>query len=131
MATYALWMRLREQPRVLLVLWALWLLCALGLAFFIWVDVTLTGDYCELGQGTSIFGESEWSWSALSYSCTFDLGAEGIDLAGRKILHLEASGGRLGAAVALFLWAISLLILPRTSDRPTQRSATEAPGGTS
>lgn len=57
---------------------------------------------CELGDGSSIYGEPGWSWVPLGHTCTWEN-------VGGVIVVDEPSMMTLVPLLVLFLWGISLM----------------------
>ena len=86
--------------------WGLWATHVLLFALVVYLDWELGDIACELGQGTSIYGEAEWSWSYLDNACTWR-----VQLEGRMRTINEPASGRLGSASVLLFWGLTLALL--------------------
>lgn len=66
---------------------------------------------CELGDGSSIYGEPGWSWVPLGHTCTWE------NVGGVTVVD-EPSLMTLVPALVLLLWGISLMVARASRPQP-------------
>ncbi|WP_147406057.1 hypothetical protein [Kocuria tytonis] len=95
--------------------WILWLLATLLWAAGLVIErLVYSGPLsCELGQGSSIYGEPGWSWVPLGHTCTWE------NVGGVTVVD-EPSMMTLVPALVLFLWGISLMMARASRPQPRQ-----------
>ena len=104
---------------------AVWGLVALMmLASLTFEGLVLTGPLsCELVPGSSVFGQSHWSWIPLGRYCVYDLGN------GLPQYVVGPSMRRGWVALTLLGWPLSLYALLRAIRSAEQRATESKVGG--
>ena len=93
--------------------WVLWLAAVLAwIGGLVAERLVYSGSLsCELGDGSSIYGEPEWSWVPLGHTCTWE------NVGGVTVVD-EPSMMTLVPLLVLFLWGISLMLARVSKPQP-------------
>lgn len=83
-----------------------WLLSLLAWVAYLAFEAFVGFANCELVAGTSLYGESVWTWLPPGTACVYDAGVLGREVGP----HIDAPPlDRLGIALVLFvLWPVTL-----------------------